>query len=134
MEGDQRTTAEGAGARPPFPLEEERPPTPCSEPVLTPREREEGSESRLSWYEQDQEEREAERITAGFVEVIFLRAAERIEAMQAEQEATLMCERVAEAAMRRIHDSIVIMDDETPSVSDAERERRKRSRPELQIA
>ena len=66
--------------------------------------------------------REAERITAGFVETIFLRAAGRIEAMKAEREATLMREGAAEAAMRRIHDPIVIMDDETPPVSDAERE------------
>ena len=88
------------------------------------REREEGSESRLNWFEQGQLEREAERVTAGFVEAIFLRAAVRIEAMKAErQELALMRERAAEAAMRRLHDPIVINDhDDVLSVGDAERE------------
>ena len=68
------------------------------------------------------EEREDERVNAGVVEDIFLWAAVRIEAMEAErQELARMRERAAEAAMRRLYDPMVIDDDVLP-VSDAERE------------
>ena len=119
MESEQQTAAEGAEARPPFPLEEERPPTPRSEPVLTPRKRGGlGITSQLVRARPGRE-REAERVVDGFVEAIFFRTAERIEAMEAEREATLMRERAAEAALRRIRDPIVVHD-ETPPTSNAE--------------
>ena len=118
MEGEKNATAEGAEAWPPSQLGQEGPPTPSSEPEVVPRD--EHVESRLSWYEQDQAEREAERATVGFVEAIFLRAADRIEAMEAKRhEIALMRERAAEAALRRLHDPIVIQD-ETPPTSDME--------------
>ena len=125
MEGEQRDTADGAEARSPSQLGKEGPPTPRSESALEPRVEEGHPQPALDWYEQDQLEREAEKATVGIMDAIFLRAAERILTMEAERcEAALMRERAAEAAMRRIHDPIVIIDDDddAPPGIDAERE------------
>ena len=86
--------------------------------------REESSEPRLIWYEQDQNQREAETVTADILENVLIIAAERVEAIEAERyELYMMREQAAEAAMRRLYDPVVVHDEprvETPSDAEGE--------------
>ena len=60
----------------------------------------ESSESRLSWYEQNQHQRESERVTADFLEDVHFIAAEWVEAIEAERyELYMIREQAAEAAI-----------------------------------
>ena len=120
---NERASAEGVDVRPPSPSGTEGPPTPHREPELVPM-REESFESRLSWYEQDQNQREAERVTADILVNVLFIAAERVEAIEAERyELFMMREQAVKAAMRRLYDPVVVHDEpriEMPSDTEGE--------------